>query len=85
MKPLILGFSLCLLISTLHAQQKEMCITIDDLPVVYYTKKDTSALRAVTRQLIATFDQYNIPAIGYVNERKLFKKGKPDAFQISLL
>ncbi|GAB5552350.1 MAG: polysaccharide deacetylase family protein [Saprospiraceae bacterium] len=85
MKSFLLSLSFCVLFSTLQAQQKEICITIDDLPVVYYAKKDTAGLRAVTHGLIATFDAYDIPAIGYVNERKLFTKGKPNAFQISLL
>lgn len=85
MKSISLSLIFCILFSTLQAQQKEMCITIDDLPVVYYAKKDTAGLRAVTRGLLATFDAYDIPAIGYVNERKLWTKGKPNTFQISLL
>jgi len=56
--------------------QKEVCVTIDDLPVVNYSIKEPAHLLDITTKLIQTFQQYQIPAIGYVNESKLYLNGK---------
>ncbi|MEM6362102.1 MAG: hypothetical protein AAF149_16790 [Bacteroidota bacterium] len=45
-------------------QQKKLCVTVDDLPVVSYGKSDADFLREVTTKLISTFNNYAIPAIG---------------------
>lgn len=74
-----------LLISTSFAQDKTMCITVDDLPVVSYGINDPEFHRQVTRDLIQTFDDYDIPAIGYVNEFKLYRDGQLDSNQVELL
>ena len=62
-----------------------MCITIDDLPVVSYTKTDLEFLTKVTQDMVKTFDEFKIPAIGYVNELKLYTNGLPDPGHIQLL
>jgi peptidoglycan/xylan/chitin deacetylase (PgdA/CDA1 family) len=77
--------SLSLLFILSLQAQREMCITIDDLPVVSYGKNDQEHLLAITNALIQTFDQYQIPAIGYVNERKLYDDGQVDEKRIALL
>lgn len=68
-----------------QAQPKQMCITIDDLPVVSYTKTDLEFLSEVTEALVATFDAFKIPAIGYVNESKLYHNGQLDPGRVKLL
>lgn len=68
-----------------RAQQKKLCITLDDLPVVNYGIHDSSFVYGLTRSLIEIFDKYDIPAIGYVNEDKLYTQGKPDPSKIALL
>jgi len=68
-----------------NAQQKKMCVTVDDLPVVSYGINEPAFLLDVTRNLIATFDKYDIPAIGYVNEQKLYINGQLDSARVSLL
>ncbi|MCH2081622.1 MAG: polysaccharide deacetylase family protein [Saprospiraceae bacterium] len=77
--------SLCLLSILSLQAQKEMCITIDDLPAVTYGKNEQKHLLEITNALIQTFDQYQIPAIGYVNERKLYMDGQVDEKRIALL
>jgi peptidoglycan/xylan/chitin deacetylase (PgdA/CDA1 family) len=67
------------------AQQKQVCITVDDLPVVRYGRPTQAFLEEVTNKLIATFDAYSIPAIGYVNEKKLYVNGKVDQNRVHLL
>lgn len=73
------------LVSNPSVIQKEVCFTIDDLPVVSYGISDNDYLRDITQKLISKFDAYKIPAIGFVNERKIYRNGKVDSLQLSLL
>ncbi len=66
-------------------QNREVCITIDDLPVVSYGINEEEYLLDITRRLIATFDRYQIPAIGFVNEGKLYEQGRLDSARVHLL
>jgi peptidoglycan/xylan/chitin deacetylase (PgdA/CDA1 family) len=52
--------------------QKKVCITVDDLPVVGYGLDKPEEWSSVTERLISTFKSKGIPAIGYVNEGKLY-------------
>ncbi len=82
----ILLLILCSVIGiSLRAQTKQVCVTVDDLPVVSYGKKDPEFLQEVTEKLIATFNTYSIPAIGYVNESKLYIDGALDKSRVNLL
>jgi peptidoglycan/xylan/chitin deacetylase (PgdA/CDA1 family) len=71
--------------SILHAQQKQICLSIDDLPVVSYGMNDTSFQKEITKKLIASFTRNHIPAIGFVNEKKLWNDTVRNSFQISLV
>lgn len=66
-------------------QTKEICITLDDLPVVSYDFKDIEFQQEIVSNLIKTFDDYKIPAIGFVNESKLYKNGKLSDEKVGLL
>lgn len=68
-----------------YAQDKTMCITVDDLPVVSYGIHNPDFHQRVTQDLIHTLDEYDIPAIGYVNEFKLYDDGRLDSSQVKLL
>jgi peptidoglycan/xylan/chitin deacetylase (PgdA/CDA1 family) len=52
---------------------REIAITIDDLPAASpsMTAAETTAM---TTKLLATLKMQNVPAIGFVNERKLYRK-----------
>ncbi|WP_020404716.1 polysaccharide deacetylase family protein [Gracilimonas tropica] len=81
-------FTLLLLILTIQiprAQEKTMCITVDDLPVVPYGIDDHDFHLEITKSLINTFDQFEIPAIGYVNESKLYNNDEVDSAKVKLL
>ncbi|MFY0594282.1 polysaccharide deacetylase family protein [Roseivirga sp.] len=84
MRNILLTLFLLLFCSNLNAQ-KRVCITIDDLPVVSYGMDSKEALLEVTEKLINNFQKHNIPAIGYVNENKLYTKGELNDFSVSLL
>ena len=65
------------------AQEKKICITIDDLPTVSYRTDRVD--QEITQNFISTFKKYNIPAIGYVNERKLYRRGQLDSIKVDIL
>src|SRR6186713_2961367 len=82
-----LSFSILLFfaLSSSLAQKNAVCFTIDDLPVVSYGNTDTAFQRSLTNNLLENLVRYKIPAIGFVNEIKLYNQGKPLPFQVSLL
>lgn len=67
---------------TMIAQNRRMCVTVDDLPTVHYGLNNHNE---ITKGLLEAFDQYNVPAIGYVNESKLYANGVLDKEMISYL
>ena len=71
--------------SVVWAQHKQVCFSIDDLPVVSYGMNDTSFQNDVTSRLIASFKHNNIPAIGFVIAKKLFTDTVRIPFQVSLI
>lgn len=62
-----------------------MCITVDDLPLVRYGIKTPLHEQEITKGLLSAFQKHNVPAIGYVNENKLFPNGKLDSSKVKLL
>lgn len=64
--------------------QKTIAITIDDLPVVS-TRSDINNRREITKKLLKHVSDAKVPAIGFVNENKLYTNGKRDEAQVGLL
>ena len=77
---------LTLAVGPICAQQRDRAVafTIDDLPVVS-TRSDLKNRREITRKLIDHIKGAKIPAIGFVNENKLYAGDKPNEEQIDLL
>jgi peptidoglycan/xylan/chitin deacetylase (PgdA/CDA1 family) len=71
--------------SFLLGQQKQVCFSIDDLPVVNYGMNDTSFQREITEKLIASCKRNHIPAVGFVIAKKLLNDTQNNPFQISLI
>lgn len=68
-----------------HARpQRSIAFTIDDLPVVS-TRRDIENRREITRKILNHIKRAKIPAIGFVNEGKLYANGKLDERQVDLL
>ncbi|HEY8559257.1 MAG TPA: polysaccharide deacetylase family protein [Pyrinomonadaceae bacterium] len=63
---------------------RAVAVTIDDLPVVS-TRRDLKNRREITRKLLAHIQAAKVPAIGFVNENKLYDGEKRDENQIDLL
>lgn len=80
MKTLLLLFFLST--TSLFAQQKQVCFSIDDLPVVNYGINTSEFHNQITDKLLTGLKKHEIPAISFVNEGKMYDaKGKVIAFQ----
>lgn len=64
--------------------KRYIAVTIDDLPVVS-TRKDINNRREITNKILRHILRGKIPAIGFVNEGKLYANGKLDDAQVDLL
>jgi peptidoglycan/xylan/chitin deacetylase (PgdA/CDA1 family) len=78
-------FTLVFVSNLLFAQTKEICFTLDDLPTVAYDFNEIDFQQEIINKLIAVFDTYKIPAIGFVNESKLYQDGRIDPEKVDLL
>ncbi|HUA14499.1 MAG TPA: polysaccharide deacetylase family protein [Verrucomicrobiae bacterium] len=85
MKPLTFLLALlCAFAQTAIAQEtqhpdRQVAITIDDLPAGMADKLPAADITAMTTKLLATLHDQKIPVVGFVNERKLYKPGEVDA------
>lgn len=83
----LLVFAPILVLFAVHVysqSQRTIAITIDDLPVVS-TRRDIENRREITKKLLAHIRKAKVPAIGFVNENKLYAGGNRDEKQIDLL
>jgi peptidoglycan/xylan/chitin deacetylase (PgdA/CDA1 family) len=67
-----------------QSKQRFIAVTIDDLPVVS-TRGDIETRRRITKNLLKHVTRAKVPAIGFVNEGKLYKDGQRDNAQVDLL
>jgi len=65
-----------------HLAGKRVVITIDDLPCANCAE---GSWEQVTEDLLHTLKQHRVPAIGFVNENKLYRDGELDSTRYHLL
>ena len=58
--------------------QRAVAITIDDLPAGAANSMAASDILEMTNKLLATLKEQKVPAVGFVNEQKLYKTGEVD-------
>jgi peptidoglycan/xylan/chitin deacetylase (PgdA/CDA1 family) len=63
---------------------RTVAVTIDDLPVVTSNQTPENRL-AITRKLLGHVRKAKVPAVGFVNENKLYSGDKRNSEQIDLL
>jgi len=73
----------CLLVvgTPLHSQttpQRAVAITIDDLPAGAANSMSAAEILEMTTKLLGTLHDQKVPAVGFVNEQKLYKLGEVD-------
>ena len=67
-----------------QSRQRTVAITIDDLPVVS-TRRDIENRKEITSKLLGHIKKAKVPAIGFVNENKLYSGDQRDEKQVDLL
>ena len=69
----------CLIVTSLPAQtQREVAITVDDLPAGDAAHMPAATILDITRGIVGTLSAQKVPAVGFVNEIKLYKTGEID-------
>lgn len=68
-----------------HAPDRRVAITFDDLPVVSRSFPTATDHERITRKLVATITAHHIPAVGFVNEGKLYHDNQLDPREVDLL
>lgn len=58
--------------------QRTVAITIDDLPAGAASSMSAGEILEMTNKLLGTLREQKIPAVGFVNEQKLYKMGGVD-------
>ena len=81
-----LFIALCLVLfsAVLFAQaqpkpDRQVAITIDDLPAGAANFMTADEITSMTTKLLTTLRDQKVPAVGFVNEKKLYKTGEVDA------
>ncbi len=65
--------------------QKQVCITVDDLPTVSDLYNTGGGQDSLTRRLLTHLQRHRVPAIGFVIAQKLLREANADPKQVSLL
>lgn len=60
------------------APQRAVAFTIDDLPAGAANSMSAAEILAMTTKLLSTLRDQKVPAVGFVNEQKLYKLGEVD-------
>jgi peptidoglycan-N-acetylglucosamine deacetylase len=70
----------CILAGTCFAAppDRQVAITIDDLPAGAAYSMSAATITSMTSRLLAILREQKIPAVGFVNEKKLYKFGEVD-------
>lgn len=58
--------------------QRQIAVTIDDLPAASANSMTGAQINEMTAKLLGTLQKEKVPAIGFVNERGLYKLGEVD-------
>jgi peptidoglycan/xylan/chitin deacetylase (PgdA/CDA1 family) len=70
----------CMALTCLAAAppDRQVAVTIDDLPAGNAYNMSAADITQMTTKLLAALRQQNIPAVGFVNEKKLYRTGEVD-------
>ncbi len=81
---IIAAFAALGTVSRALAQQKQVAITFDDLPVVSTVHTD-EGWAEITAKLLGTMKRNKLPVVGFVNEGKLYSNDKLNPKRVALL
>ena len=60
------------------APDRQVAVTIDDLPAGMADRMAAADITAMTAKLLGTLRDQKVPVVGFVNEKKLYKPGEVD-------
>lgn len=80
---LVALFSICFVPVSANSQtqqkpDRQVAITIDDLPAGMADRMPAADITTMTAKLLGTMRDQKIPVVGFVNEKKLYKQGEVD-------
>lgn len=81
---LILLIASALVPTPAQKPNRTIAVTIDDLPVVS-TRRDLKNRQEITKKLLGHIKKAKVPAIGFVNESKLYRDDKRVEAEVDLL
>ena len=84
MKKTLLLFALTLNL-ILAQEDKYMAVTFDDLPMQHQGKYTIEEQIEINKKLLSHIKNYNVPAMGFVNEIKLYTDGNLDSLKVGIL
>jgi peptidoglycan/xylan/chitin deacetylase (PgdA/CDA1 family) len=79
-----LRLAIALFAFSLVAPAQTIAVTIDDMPVVT-TQRSIEARRDITKRLLGHIKKAKVPAVGFVNENKLYRNEQRAEDEIALL
>jgi peptidoglycan/xylan/chitin deacetylase (PgdA/CDA1 family) len=65
--------------------QRALAVTFDDLPFASVPTEDPAALEDMTQRLLQDAQHAKVPAVGFINEAKLYRQGVLDPSRVALL
>jgi peptidoglycan/xylan/chitin deacetylase (PgdA/CDA1 family) len=71
--------------ATSGTKARRIAVTFDDLPVTPTRLHDVAEQERITRALLSVLSRHDVPAVGFVNERKLEAGGQVDPRRVALL
>ena len=72
-------------LALLQAPPRRMAVTFDDLPVVSRSFVSPADHARITGSILAAIRAHHIPAVGFVNEGKMYRDGVPKRAEVDLL
>jgi peptidoglycan-N-acetylglucosamine deacetylase len=82
MKPRIWPYAVLLFLAAIYsravAADRQIAITIDDLPAGTANSMSAAEISQMTAKLLTPLRDQKIPAVGFVNEKKLYKMSEMD-------
>jgi peptidoglycan/xylan/chitin deacetylase (PgdA/CDA1 family) len=61
-----------------NTEPRAIAFTIDDLPAASAGSMTGAEIKELTSKLLGTLKEKNVPAVGFVNEKKIYKLGEVD-------
>lgn len=73
---LLIAATVALPVTAQKLPDRQVAITIDDLPAGSANAMDAATITEMTTKLLTTLRDEKVPAVGFVNEKKLYKFGE---------